>query len=246
MEYVILAVMSFGISIISAFAGGGGGLIMIPVALLLGFPPQVVLASDKAGALATNAGALSKFVGSKEMPSKKWLIVLSVMAVAAAVIGTQVVLRLDGDTLKSIIGFVIIALVPIMLFSGKIGLKNRVVKKWQIVLGMIAYFVIMVGQAGIGSGIGTLLMFVMMGLFGFSALRASATSRAVGLVLLTISFTIFAFTEYMNWLFAASVAVPAIFGGRLGAHIALKRGNLFVKRALLAVAFIMGVVVLLT
>ena len=243
---MLIGIAAFFVSIGSSIAGGGGGLIMTPLMIIMGFPPQTVLASAKASGLGINIGALSKFTREKNVINWRWAGLLSGLALIAALIGTRIVFVFDNQTLKSIVGVVTVSLVPIIFFSRKIGLEDNHVSRSKQVLGTVLYFIIMVAQAGIGSGIGSLLMFVLMGLMGFGALRANATKRVVGLALVIVSFTIFAFSGYMNWVLALSLGSGMLFGGYIGAHLAVKHGNLLVKRALLLVSFIVGLSVLLS
>ena len=66
MDYLFIGVAAFFVSIGSSIAGGGGGLMMTPLMIIMGFPPQTVLASAKASGLGINIGALSKFTREKK------------------------------------------------------------------------------------------------------------------------------------------------------------------------------------
>ena len=246
MDYVIVGIFAFFVSIGSAIAGGGGGLVMTPLILLLGFPPQAALASTKAAGLGVNAGALTKFSKEKNVIDWRLASQLAVLAIIASIIGTQVVFIFDAEALRRLVGLITVALVPIFFFSRKLGLGNTGVSRTKKIIGIILYFIIMTAQAGLGSGIGSLLMFVLMGLMGFDALRANATKRVVGLVLVSVSFIVFAFSGYMDWWLALSLGIGMLLGGYAGAHIAVKHGNKLVKKALLGVSLVMGLSILLT
>lgn len=244
MDYVIVGIAAFLVSIGSAIAGGGGGLVMTPFAILLGFPAEAVLTSQKAAGLGLNLGTLSKFRKQKDIIHWKWALWLSVAAVLASFIGTQIVFRFDTETLEKMVGAATLLLVPIVFFNRNAGLKNKEVTKIKKIIGFGLAFVIFVFQSGLGSGIGTLLMFVFMGLLGFDALRANATKRLTGLALVIVSFTIYSFSGYVDWLLALIIGISMFVGGRIGAQLAIKHGNLLVKRALLVVSLIMGLSIL--
>lgn len=246
MRYPLIAVTAFFVGIGSAIAGGGGGLILTPLMLLLGFAPQTALASAKAAGVGINVGALSKFTKAKDTIHWRWAALLSALAVVASLIGTQLVFVLEADVLRTIIGVVTVGLVPVLLLQGETGITNVAVSGLRKRIGAVLYFVIMTAQAGLGSGLGSLLMFVLMGLMGFDALRANATKRVSGLVLVVTSFTVFAVSGYMDWWLALSLGSGMLLGGYIGAHLAIKHGNRLVKRALLAVAVVMGISILVT
>lgn len=245
MNYVIIGVTAFVVSIASSIAGGGGGLVMTPFAILLGFPAQAVLTSQKAAGLGINLGALSKFRKEEGIIDWKWAGYLSGIAVIASVIGTRIIFIYNAATLEKFVGLTTLMLVPIVFLNRNTGLKNTVSTRGSKILGIALIFIIFVIQAGIGSGIGSLAMFVFMGLFGFDALRANATKRVTGLALVIVSFSIYIFSGYINWLLAATIGIAMFLGGRIGAGLAIKHGNLFVKRALLILALIMGISILI-
>lgn len=246
MRYPLIAVTAFFVGIGSAIAGGGGGLILTPLMLLLGFAPQTALASAKAAGVGINVGALSKFTKVKDTIHWRWAALLSALAVAASLIGTQLVFVLEADVLRSIIGVVTVGLVPVLLLQGETGITSVAVSGLRKKIGAALYFFIMTAQAGLGSGLGALLMFVLMGLMGFDALRANATKRVSGLVLVVTSFIVFAVSGYMDWWLALSLGSGMLLGGYVGAHLAIRHGNRLVKRALLAVAVVMGISILVT
>lgn len=245
-KYPIIALSAFFVGIGSAIAGGGGGLVLTPLMLLLGFAPQTALASAKAAGMGINVGALGKFTKAQDAIHWRWAAVLSVLAVVASLIGTRLVFILDAEVLRTIIGVVTVGLVPVLLLQRNTGLQTMRVSRRRKQIGGVLYFLIMTAQAGLGSGLGSLLMFVLMGLMGFDALRANATKRVSGLVLVVTSFLIFAVSGYMDWWLALSLGSGMLFGGYIGAHLAVKHGAALVKRGLLAVTIVMGVAILVT
>lgn len=232
------------VSTVSSMAAGGGGLVLAPLALFLGFPPQVVLASAKAGGMGLNIGALSKFIRHREYIDWRWAGRLSVLALIASLLGMRLVFILSADTLRHAVAIIAIGLVPFLFFQRNVGLHSRHVSHRRKAFGVVAYFVIMAAQAGLGSGVGVLLMFVLMSQMGLDALHVNATKRVAGLTLVTISFLVFAFSGYINWVLAACLFGGTLIGDYVGAHIAVKHGNKLVKSSLLVVSVVMGIAIL--
>lgn len=240
-QYIIIGCAAFFMSIASGIAGAGGGLVMAPLMLLLGFPPQTVLASSKAGGLGINIGALSKFIRQRNLVDWRWAGALSALAVVASLLGTRLVFVLSAQTLEYLIAGIAIAIAIYIFLARKIGLADREVSQKSKLFGAVLAFLVMGVQAGLGSGIGVLLMLVMMGPLGFGALRANATKRVSGLVLVLVlvSFIIFALSGLIDWALAASLFFGMLLGGYIGARLAIKHGNKLVKNALLVVVIAM-------
>jgi uncharacterized membrane protein YfcA len=244
MEYVVIGVVGFFVSIGSAIAGGGGGLVMTPLMILIGLPPHAVLTSQKAAGIGINLGAMSRFAKEKSIIDWKLAGLFSALAVLASIIGTQIVFVFNAEVLERLVGIATLILIPLVFINRKVGLKDTVTSQKKKIKGVALYFVITTFQAGLGAGTGAMLMFVFMGLFGLDALKANAMRRVSGLVLVTTSFTIFIFSGYIDWVLAAVMGVSMFAGGYIGAHIAVKKGSALIMKALLVVAFIAGVSVL--
>ena len=137
MDYVVIGVIAFFVSIGSAIAGGGGGLVMTPLILLVGFPPQTALASTKAAGLGINTGALTKFAKEKNIIDWRLAAQLAGLAIIASLIGTQVVFIFDAEALRKMVGLITVGLVPLFFFSRKLGFDNRSVSRTKKVVGLI-------------------------------------------------------------------------------------------------------------
>lgn len=216
-----------------------------PVMLLVGFAPNVVVATQKAGGMGVNIGAMSKFYKQKGLVQWKQGAILSVLAVFAAYIGTRVVFWFSEDQIKTLIAGATLIAIPFFLRNKEAGVEHKEVTKGSKVFGTGLYGMILTIQAGIGSGVGSLNMFVLMGPLGFTALEANATKRLVGTVINTSSFLFFIGSGYVDWKLAGIGFVATLIGGRLGATIAIDKGSVFVKKVFVGVILLVITLLLL-
>ena len=74
-----------------------------------------------------------------------------------------------------------------------------------------------------------MIFYILMFFFGFTINQSSATQKIPGLVATLTALTIFILHGLVNWHFGLVLFAGMVIGGYLGAHLALKMGNAWVK-----------------
>jgi uncharacterized membrane protein YfcA len=80
-----------------------------------------------------------------------------------------------------------------------------------------------------GPGTGSVLIVLFVTLFGDSPLYASGNAKVVNLGSNLAAFTLFAWRGAILWQLALPMAVANVIGARLGARLALRQGDRFVR-----------------
>jgi len=242
-ELVWTFLVGIAASIVSGMAGGGGGLISSPFFILIGLPPQVAVATTKFGALGLTLGSLAKFRQTENV-RKEHVLYLSILSVAAALIGSQVLLATSDELVEKLVGVMMLVAIP-FLFMKDMGMVRTQPSRLRQVAGYVAYFIILVLQAAFGAGVGMTLMIVMMGLMGFTALEASATRRIPGFLLAAVALAVYMFSDVVYYGHGLAMMAGMLIGGYIGTHIAIKQGNQFVKAVFAIVVGTLGLQLLL-
>lgn len=234
--------LTFGIgviaSIVSGMAGGGGGLISAPFFIFIGLPPQIAVATTKFGALGLTLGSIAKFRKTEHV-RKDFVIFLSLLSIMAALVGSRILLASSDEYIERLVGVMMLITIP-FLFMKEIGLQRFKPSYWKEVFGYIFYFVILVLQAAFGAGVGMMLMVVMIGLLGFTALESNVTRRIPGFILAAVSLGIYMFSDVVYYAHGLAMLAGMIVGGYIGTHIAIKKGSKFVKMVFAIVVVILG------
>jgi uncharacterized protein len=242
---LIIAVAIFFTGIAASFIGGvtsgGGGLLSLPVLVFLGLPVDVAVATNRFGTLGSNIGNLAKFLKTDKIVYK-FMIPLAIVSTIGGIIGANLLLEVNKDALTKIIGFVILLLVPIVLWKKELGLKQK--DRWTnkiLVVGFVLYFFLEIydGFLGIGGGILVAYLFVMI--FGFTYTQANATDKVAVFLNVLFSTVIFAFHHLINYYYGIIYIVGTLMGGYLGAHVAVKKGDRWVRAAFIIIAVVFGV-----
>ncbi|HSX16810.1 MAG TPA: sulfite exporter TauE/SafE family protein [Patescibacteria group bacterium] len=238
-----LVVLTFGIgllsSVVSGMGGGGGGFITVPYYLFIGLPPANALATAKMGGIGTSVGAITALKG-KGLVHKKLVVPFMVLTVVFSLISAYLIPRLDPILFQKVIGAVLICLTP-TLFIKKAAFQPGERSKPFIIIGFICYAIFSFLQTLIGTGMGSILVLILMFLFGLSALEANATKRVAQSVQSVILFGLLALQGLVFWWYGMAGLIGSLIGSHIGTHIAIKKGTQFVKIMLAVVMLTSGI-----
>lgn len=243
MELIALTfVVSFVTSILSGFAGGGGGFLLTPYYIFIGLTPQQAIATGKFGGVGVALGALSAFRG-RHLVDKRYVWPLMIITILCALLAAWLLPNLDGELLQQVIGIMLLVLIP-TLFINKAALAPGDRSKTAIAFGYFLATFIILAQTMAGSGVGTLLVIVLMLFFGLDALQASATKRSAQLAQAALLSVLL----FLQGLVIIGHAIAGLIGSFIGCHIgskvAIKKGESFVKLFLAIMMAAAGLILL--
>ncbi len=219
---------------------GSGGLLSIPLLILLGLPPQIAIAIDRLGSVGQTLAALLVFWRAKKI---RWnyILVFTVLSLFGSYIGATILLSFDPKLLEKTIGLFLLFVLPFLFLQSSIGIKQRSVSILKKGIGYIVYFFIMVYNGFFGTGSGPFATFTALYFFGFTIIEANATSIIPWFVLSLSSLVIFARGGIVDYQKGIILLVGMTIGGYLGAHVAVAKGDAWIKRLFILVVVISGV-----
>lgn len=216
-------------------------MLMVPLFIAVGLSPQQAVATGKMSGLGAAFGGLAAFYKSGHI-RKDILKVMIPVAVIVGLLAPLVFINLDGEIMQTIIGVVLLCMVP-TLFIRKRRLHVHTKKKKG--LGYALYSFVLTMQALFGSGVGSLSLFVMTLLLGTSKIEASATKRAVTAILTPLTFVGLLVAGFVHVLYGIAAVTGSFIGTHLGSRIAIKKGDEFVTYAMAAVVTLSAVLLLI-
>ncbi len=226
----IKLIVSLIVGIASGFVGaiaGAGGLISIAFLLFLGIPPQITLATNKFGGLGLSFGALFKFIKEKKIVWK-YALLLSIFGIAGSLIGSNILLTINVAILQKLIGILLIILVPTVFLKKSFGLEERPTSAKRKLFGCLLYFLISIIASFFG-GLGAITISIVVFFFGLSIIKANATELFSYSVFSLSAVIIFAFNGLIDYRIGIALFLGMLIGGYLGAQVAIKKGNKWVK-----------------
>jgi uncharacterized protein len=232
-----LILLSFIAGLIDAVVGGGG-LIQMP-ALLIGLPTTPLPTIFGTNKIASLSGTLIAAVqyGKRIKFNLILLIVIAVFAGVASYIGAQLVTCINVNILKPVI---LIALIGIAIYTyfkkdlGSITSKQLPLPQ-QILRGIFIGIIIGFYDGLLGPGTGSFFVLGFVMVLGFDFLHASAYAKIVNCMTNLSALVVFIKQGNYILMLAIIMAVCNIVGNIIGAKLALKRGNSFIRTFFLIV-----------
>lgn len=219
---------------------GAGGLISVPALIFLGLPPQIAIATDRFGILGQTFASLGKFGKAKKIVWK-YVPLLAVITLAGSLIGANILININTRFFEKAIGIIILILVPLLFVNRKIGIQQTKTTTFKKIIGLLLYFLIMTFGAFFGQGTGPMIFYVLTFFLGFTMIEVLATNTIPWLVLAISSVIIFAINSIINYKIGAVLLVGMAIGGYIGAHLALQKGNKWVKSLFVLLVILSGI-----
>jgi uncharacterized membrane protein YfcA len=230
--WTALGAAAFGAGVVDAVIGGGG-MVQLPAlfALMPGIAPPPLLGTNKLASAIGTAGAAIQYARSTATP---WSAVIPCIIVAfvAALAGAYAVMLIPAEPLKKALPFILTALLIYTWASG--AGKEHAPKRSRTKAAVIASS----GSSAIGFydgflGVGTGAFYKMLFVrgLGFSFLQAAAPAKFTNVASNVGAVVAFAVTGFIFWALGLFMAAANFAGGQLGARIALRYGNDFIRTA---------------
>ncbi len=230
-ELLILCVAAFAAGFIDAVVGGGG-LIQIPVALVVlpQYPVSTVIGTTKIPSFCGTSLAAAQYARHVEL-NYKHLAMMTAIAFSAAMTGSKILTLVSNDFMKPLL-LVILTIVAIYTYSKKnfgIHSEKEHTDSQHLLYAALISLCIGFYDGFIGPGAGSFFILAFITFLGFDFLKASANAKFLNLSTNLGSITFFILTGRIIFAVAIPMAVCNAAGGFLGAKLAILRGNAFIR-----------------
>lgn len=241
-DQLLLLAVSLAANIFSAFAGGGAGLLQFPALIFLGLPFGVALATHKVASVALGLGATLRHLRERTLERQFALLVLA-SGLPGVVLGAAVILAIPGRLAQLLLGVLTIALGIYSILNRQLGqsqvLRNR--HRSGLALGGGGLFLIGFLNGSLTSGTGLFCTIWLVRWFGLDYRSAVAyTLVLVGVFWNGAGALTLGVLGEIRWSWLPALLAGSFVGGYVGAHFAIVRGNLWIKRAFEIVTILVG------
>lgn len=228
---IFLCLASFSAGFVDAIVGGGG-LIQTPVALILlpNYSVASIIGSLKIPAFSGTSFAAFQYLKKVQM-NWKLLLIMAVVAFVSAFAGSTLLNQVSNDFMKPLL-LIVLTLLAVYTFMKKNFGQHQ--EKLMSVKQQIFYAIIISVTVGfydgfIGPGTGSFFVVAFVSVLGLDFLHASANAKMVNLATNFGSICLFLLKGKIIWAMALPMAVCNALGGFLGAKLAIKKGNGFIR-----------------
>ncbi len=224
---------------------GGGGLIQLP-ALLIGLPKDTAVATisgtNKFSSAFGTATATATYL---RKVSIQWRGALPLMACAwlGSTLGAQLVKLLPRQAFTPIVLVVLIVVGTYTVRRPQLGLHQELRHDGRAHWLRLAMIGLVIGayDGFIGPGTGTFFVIALVALMGYGFLEATALTKLANLTTNIAAITVLGLSGHILWGLGAAMAAANLTGGLLGARMAIRHGNAFVRKVFLVVVSLLAV-----
>jgi uncharacterized membrane protein YfcA len=224
---------------------GGGGLIQMPALMLL-LPKELaasvpaVFGINKVASICGTGMAVTQYARRVKL---NWYMLwpAAVTALGFAFLGARTVVLIRSEVLKPIVFVLLVGVAIYIFFRPDIGARHepRFVARHERLFALLMGAVIGFYDGFFGPGTGSFLTFIFIGWFGFDFLNAAASTKVINFATNVAAVSFFALTGHVAWEYALPMGACNLLGAVLGTRMAILKGNCFVRRLFLGVAFAM-------
>jgi len=229
-DFVKLLIAAFGAGFIDSIVGGGG-LIQLPVFLMLlpQYPVISILATNKL--VSMSGTAFSAYRYSRQIPFQSNIIFPAIISsFASSLMGAYAVTFISNETIKPVFIILLLVVFIVTIRNKDFGIFNHrsdvPIKLWKpILIGTLIGFY----DGFFGPGTGSFLIIAFVGVLGMTFVEGSAYAKVINLTTNIAAILLFSFKTK----FLFQLALPMMFFNTLGAvvgvRLALLKGNEFVR-----------------
>ncbi|MEW5754941.1 MAG: sulfite exporter TauE/SafE family protein [Pseudomonadota bacterium] len=242
-QHLLLLIVSLLANAFSAFAGGGAGLIQFPALIFLGLPFGIALATHKVASVALGIGATIRNL--REEPLERmfalWILATGLPGV---VLGASLILHVPDRIAEIALGLLTIGLGLYSVFKPSLGQTHAPAHRDRTghLIGGAVIFLIGILNGSLTSGTGLFVTIWLVRWYGLDYRRAVAyTLILVGLFWNGSGAITLGILGEIAWDWLPALLIGSLLGGYLGAHLAITKGNKFIKRGFETVTILVGV-----
>lgn len=251
-----------GIVLAGAFAGvvntvvGAGTSIVLPLLILIGVPPQIANGTNRVCVAFQTATAAFAFHGRT---GADWRTTIGPVAasMAGALPGAVIATKLDPALFEDLLGWLLLAGVASLFLRRRTPSAARAAGDPSAAggappaparplrpLGLAVTFLFGIYGGFVGAGIGVLYMLYLPPLLGITLGRMVHVKTWMVLALSIVSGVWYLAEGQFDFSVAAALIPSYALGGYLGARLALRSGEKWLRRAVAAVAALLAIAVI--
>lgn len=242
--YLILLSISFAAAVIGTIAGMAM-LIMPPVMLFMGIPIHTAIATGRFSMLGITAGNIAAFTREGRIQGR-YVLAFGIFGTFGALCTASFLLLVSEKLLITVIGAFMIMISLIVFFEDRI-------KKFigahhasgpsigHHAISAVAGFILGAYIGIIGGGAGTLLIFLLVLIYGLSFHDAVANQKMITLPISIVATAVFIIQGSIDYSLAIPLFVVNIFGGMIGAKLVNKVSPTWLKRILVPLMVALGI-----
>lgn len=239
-SFILLLVASF-LSAIMGTMVGMAMVIMVPFMVFFGIPIHTAVATGRFSMVGIGIGNIRTF-SRREKIEARYIMPISIAGIIGTLVGTSFLKHLSENALENIIGIFIIAISILVLFEEKLRpneFKRRITFRNHAISVLAGLFI--GSYIGIvGGGAATIMIFVLVLVYGLSFHQAVANQKAAILPISIIATLVFIYQGLIDYRIGVPLFLVNMLGGYVGAILILKFKPAWLKIILVPISILLA------
>ncbi len=235
--WLLTALVGFCAGLIDSIVGGGG-LVSTPAMLNLhpGLHILQLIGTQRTSSIFGTGVAAWNYLRRIRI-ERRVLVPACVAALSASALGMQLAKRIDGEVLKWVVLSICVVLAVYTAVRRDLGLREerRFHPRHEALAAASIGAATGFYNGLIGPGTGTIMVFAFVSVLGLDFLKSSAVSKSANVAADLSSWTVLAIGGYVLWTLALPLILGNMIGSYLGSHLAIRRGQGFVRAVFLVI-----------
>jgi uncharacterized membrane protein YfcA len=238
---IILFIVGIAVGFVNVIAGGGS-LISIPVLIFMGFPPNIANATSRVGIFFQNVVAVGVYKNSG-FKNDRFIYMLTASALIGSVIGTFMAVNVNAETFNIVLAVIMLLMFFLMILDPKKFHRNAAeqVDFKSRFFSILIFFFIGIYGGFLQAGTAILIMAVLNLVNNLNLVKVNYMKVFVVLAMNILSLIIFHFKGIIDWKYGLIMAAGTSIGGYYGTVFSIKKGEVWIKRIVLATILAMAV-----
>jgi uncharacterized membrane protein YfcA len=226
---------------------GGGSLLTLPLLIFLGLPPTMANATNRIAIFIGNLGATDSFHKRGLIPTE-WVKLALPPALVGVALGTWGAMTIGDVAFERVLAGVLFMAAAWMIWHPVYppeGTENQAPDPEKIWVLRGAFFLLGCYSGFIQAGVGFIFL-ALLSANGLDLVRGNAVKVSLVLALMAFAIPIFAYAGLLDWTAGLTLAAGQFFGAKLGVHLQVLKGQVWVRKVLtvailaLAIKLVLG------
>ncbi len=239
LTWLLLLVGGAGAGFINAIAGGGS-VLTLPILMLSGLDASVANGTNRLAVALQGATASGAFY-AQGVRLKRDILPFVQWAVAGAIIGSVVAVRIPPMGQEGVFGFIFIAFAVILMVNPNLLKPSSGLL--ESTSGWSKPVLFLVGLYGglFQAGVGVPLLVALVGLCGLDVIRASAVKVLIILIYSMFVLLVFSDAGMVDWTAGGLLGLGGVIGSLVGARVVVSHSLNLIRGFLICALLMAGV-----
>lgn len=240
---IIIASIIYYLAGIISVSVGGTSLATIPLLIFLGMDPKTAIATNMFTLVFMSLSGVIGFRKKIEWKHSNFILAAVFLTIVGSWLGAKLLIAFDEKILERFLAIIICIFLPVFLFNKDIGIEEKGRKSSAPGLLVSAFSIFLLGIYGgfFSGGYMLLLSYVLILGLGLNFLQTAGTTKILNFFSSLVACIVFLVNDLIDFRVAIPLAMAIFLGGLSGSKLAIRKGNIWVRKVFIIVACLLAV-----